>query len=189
MIRILSQIECLLFLVLFLIVIAISIHLFKQLYRKKSIIYEKFAYSRVIFFLTVFVIGTLYVLGYFITCRLVRDEKLKIKTEAKLTISAIKAALESKMSKIDAGVNAISGSPAIINYLDNPSEENWKAINSVLTRYYNAFDAYAIYLIDTSGITIASSNYNTELSFVGKDYSFRNYFQESMAGKKSSCFQ
>jgi PAS domain S-box-containing protein len=188
MIRILSQIECLLFLVLFLIVIAISIHLFKQLYRKKSIIYEKFAYSRVIFFLTVFVIGTLYVLGYFITCRLVRDEKLKIKTEAKLTISAIKAALESKMSKIDAGVNAISGSPAIINYLDNPSEENWKAINSVLTRYYNAFDAYAIYLIDTSGITIASSNYNTELSFVGKDYSFRNYFQESMAGKKSSCF-
>ena len=165
-----------------------SIHFFRQMYPKKSIIYENFAYSRVIFFLTVFVLATLFILGYSITSRLVRDETLKIKADAELTITAIKAALESKMNKIDAGVHTISGSPAIVNYLCDPSEENLERANAVLSRYHNAFDAHAVYLINCSGLTIASSNHNTESSFVGKNYSFRTYFQESMAGKRSSCF-
>jgi len=188
MIQILSQIERLLFPALLIIIVAMSIHFFRQMYPKKSIIYEKFAYSRLICFLMVFVLGTLFILGHFITSRLVRDEALKIKAEAKLTITAIKAALESTMSKIDAGVNAISGSPAIVNYLCDPSEENLERANAVLSRYHNAFDAHAVYLINCSGLTIASSNHNTESSFVGKNYSFRTYFQESMAGKRSSCF-
>ncbi len=188
MIQMLSQIEHFLFPTLLVVIIAMSIHFFKHMYPKKSIIYEKFFCSRVIFFLTVFVLGTLFILGHFVTSRLVRDETLKIKAEAKLTITAIKAALESKMSKIDAGVNAISGSPAIVNYLCDPSEENWKKANAVLIRYHNAFDAHAVYLINSSGITVASSNYNTESSFVGKDYSFRAYFQKAMAGKRNSCF-
>lgn len=188
MIQILSQVEHLLFPALLLIIIVISVIFFRQMYHKKSIIYEKFTYSRVIFFLTIFVIGTLYILGYFITSRLVRDETLKIKAEATLTITAIKAALESKMSKIDAGVNAISGSPAISDYLADPSEKNWKKTIAVLSRYHSAFDAHAVYLINTSGITIASSNYNTKSSFVSNDYSFRTYFQESMVGKRNSYF-
>lgn len=188
MTQILSQIEHLLFPTLLVIIVAMSIHFFRQMYPKKSIIYEKFAYSRLICFLMVFVLGTLFILGHFITSRLVRDEALKIKAEAKLTITAIKAALESTMSKIDAGVNAISGSPIIVNYLCDPSEDAIKSVNAVLNRYHDAFNAHAVYLIDSSGITIASSNYNTESSFVGKDYSFRAYFQESMAGKRSSCF-
>lgn len=188
MIQILSQIERLLFPALLIIIIAMSIHFFRQMYPKKSIIYENFAYSRVIFFLTVFVLATLFILGYSITSRLVRDETLKIKADAELTITAIKAALESKMNKIDAGVHTISGSPAIVNYLCDPSEENLERANAVLSRYHNAFDAHAVYLINCSGLTIASSNHNTESSFVGKNYSFRTYFQESMAGKRSSCF-
>jgi PAS domain S-box-containing protein len=188
MIQLLSLFERFLFPALFLIIIMMFIHFFRQLNHEKSIINEKFAYSRVILFLMFFVIGALYVLGYFITGRLVRGETQKMKAEANLTITAVKAALESKMSKIDAGVSAISGSPAITDYLDNPSEENWKKTNAVLSRYHNAFDANAVYLINTSGITIASSNHNTDLSFVGNDYSFRTYFQESMAGRKNSYF-
>ena len=189
MIQILSQIERLLFPALLIIIIAMSIHFFRQMYPKKSIIYENFAYSRVIFFLTVFVLATLFILGYSITSRLVRDETLKIKADAELTITAIKAALESKMNKIDAGVHTISGSPAIVNYLCDPSEENLERANAVLSRYHNAFDAHAVYLINCSGLTIASSNHNTESSFVGKNYSFRTYFQESMAGKEAVVLQ
>lgn len=188
MIQILPQLEQILFPVLFLLIIAMSVLFYRQLYHKKSIIHEKFSYARIVFFLMIFSVGTLYIAGYFVTSRLVRDEILRIKSEAKFTVSAIKTTIESKISKIDAGITAISGSPAVINYLRNPSDTNLMKINSVLDRYQNAFDAYAVYLIDTAGFTLASSNRNTELSFVGNNYSFRSYFSNSLAGVKNSCF-
>ncbi len=188
MIQILSQIEHLLFPALLLIIVFISVRLYRQMYPKKSIVHDNFTYARALFFLTTLVITVLYILGYCITNRLVKNEKQKIKAEANLSVSVIKAAIESKMNKIDAGVSAISGSPAVVEYLRNPTEINKERIISVLNRYQNAFDAYAVYLINYDGITVASSNYNTELSFVGKDYSFRTYFNESIAGRNTSCF-
>jgi two-component system C4-dicarboxylate transport sensor histidine kinase DctB len=41
----------------------------------------------------------------------------------------------------------------------------------------------ATYLMDDTGLTIASSNAGLPESFVGKNYSFRPYFQEAMQGK------
>lgn len=38
-----------------------------------------------------------------------------------------------------------------------------------------------VYLMDTSGLTIAANNYLQEDSFVGSNYSFRPYFSEAMA--------
>ncbi len=38
-----------------------------------------------------------------------------------------------------------------------------------------------VYLMDTSGLTIAANNYLQEDSFVGSNYAFRPYFSEAMA--------
>lgn len=40
--------------------------------------------------------------------------------------------------------------------------------------------AAAIYLMDTSGTTLAASNWRLATSFVGSDYSFRPYFRDAM---------
>jgi two-component system C4-dicarboxylate transport sensor histidine kinase DctB len=41
----------------------------------------------------------------------------------------------------------------------------------------------AIYVMDRHGLTLASSNWNQSLSFVGKNFAFRPYFQEALTGK------
>ncbi|WP_372660260.1 ATP-binding protein [Hydrogenophaga sp.] len=44
-------------------------------------------------------------------------------------------------------------------------------------------DVAAIYLIDTGGKTLAASNWATPSSFVGRNYRFRPYFRDAMAGQ------
>ncbi len=41
----------------------------------------------------------------------------------------------------------------------------------------------AIYVLDTHGLTLASSNWNTPVSFVGANLAFRPYFRDAMRGK------
>lgn len=45
-----------------------------------------------------------------------------------------------------------------------------------------------IYLIDADGTTVAASNAETAISFVGQNFSFRPYFQDAMAGETGRLF-
>lgn len=54
--------------------------------------------------------------------------------------------------------------------------------NSELDRYCSTFDLSVCYLMNLTGVTIASSNRNSPDSFLGKDYSFRPYFKAAAAG-------
>ena len=81
---------------------------------------------------------------------------------------------------------AFSRSPEVIANLSvDISKINFEAINERLDRYKSALEADVCYLMDETGMTIASSNRNSPKSFVGKDYSFRPYFQEAMKGAHS----
>jgi two-component system C4-dicarboxylate transport sensor histidine kinase DctB len=48
--------------------------------------------------------------------------------------------------------------------------------------------AEAIYVMDVQGMTIAASNFAKTPTFLGKNYGFRQYFQEAMQGKRASLF-
>lgn len=48
--------------------------------------------------------------------------------------------------------------------------------------------AEAIYVMDVQGLTIAASNFAKVPTFLGKNYGFRQYFQEAMQGKRASLF-
>lgn len=56
------------------------------------------------------------------------------------------------------------------------------ALNRRLEGFSERAGLDAIYLMDSSGVTIAASNHATETSFVGQNYAFRPYFQEALAG-------
>ncbi|MBF0560566.1 MAG: response regulator [Alphaproteobacteria bacterium] len=58
--------------------------------------------------------------------------------------------------------------------------------NMVLDNYCGTLGAAVCYLLDRTGTTIASSNRKTTTSFVGKNYAFRPYFKEALAGKAST---
>jgi len=48
--------------------------------------------------------------------------------------------------------------------------------------------AEAIYVMDAQGLTIAASNFANTPTFLGKNYGFRQYFQEAMQGRRASLF-
>lgn len=55
-------------------------------------------------------------------------------------------------------------------------------INRYLERFNEISGASDTYVMDRSGLTLAASNWNTALPFVGKRFAFRPYFQEAMKG-------
>ncbi len=60
------------------------------------------------------------------------------------------------------------------------------AANALLDHFQTTLDADVCYLMDGQGATIASSNRNAPDSFVGKNFSFRPYFQEAMANRPAT---
>ena len=76
-------------------------------------------------------------------------------------------------------IKTLASSPYLINRNDL---QNLSLINSTLDRYSDIIPDSICYLLDAKGVTIASSNRNTPLSFVGKDYSIRPYFREAITG-------
>lgn len=55
--------------------------------------------------------------------------------------------------------------------------------NDYLEKLNQIARAEVIYLLNPDGVTIASSNWNTDKSFVGHNYGFRPYFQDAIAGR------
>jgi PAS domain S-box-containing protein len=55
-------------------------------------------------------------------------------------------------------------------------------VNEKIDRYQNALEVDVCYLMDATGLTVASSNRDSAKSFVGKNYAFRPYFQEALKG-------
>ncbi len=54
--------------------------------------------------------------------------------------------------------------------------------NAILDHFRDDIKVDVCYLMDYSGNTIASSNRDTPVSFVGKNYGFRPYFKQAMQG-------
>jgi two-component system C4-dicarboxylate transport sensor histidine kinase DctB len=59
-----------------------------------------------------------------------------------------------------------------------PSSE----LNKLLQKIQQQAKVSAIYVMDTQGLTLASSNWDTEQSYVGKNFGFRPYFKDALAG-------
>lgn len=60
--------------------------------------------------------------------------------------------------------------------------------NEEMQRMATIVGSSDVYLMDTSGLTIAANNYLQEDSFVGSNYSFRPYFSDAMASGDSVIY-
>ena len=82
-------------------------------------------------------------------------------------------------------VDVLSRLDAIRSALKAPTKDMLESANTILDRFQQGGKVNVCYLMDQTGQTIASSNRFAEDSFVGKNYSFRPYFQEAMAGRST----
>ncbi len=60
--------------------------------------------------------------------------------------------------------------------------------NQILTSIKEIADIDEVYILDNTGTAIASSNWQDALSFVGKNYSFRSYFQKALLGQTARFY-
>lgn len=79
----------------------------------------------------------------------------------------------------------VAQDPAVVRAL---SEGDVAGLNQRLEDFARRANAEAIYVMDSNGWTIAASNYRNEINFLGKNYGFRPYFRDAMAGKKGEFF-
>lgn len=83
----------------------------------------------------------------------------------------------------------VSNHPTIIDGLLHKNEaQHIRQTNLLLEHLNDGAGTDAIYVLDTTGLTIAASNWNKKQSFVGKNYAFRPYFQDAMQGKSSRFY-
>ncbi|QQZ28706.1 sensor histidine kinase [Thiothrix subterranea] len=64
-----------------------------------------------------------------------------------------------------------------------PDPERLAAFNRTLETANRIARTADIYLMRADGMTIAASNWNTQASFIGKNFAFRQYFQQAMQGQ------
>ena len=79
--------------------------------------------------------------------------------------------------------------PGLRVALDKPQDAAAQATtNQLLSRIRQQTGADVIFLMDTKGDTLASSNWDQANSFVGGNFAFRPYFQEALAGRLGRFF-
>ncbi|RVU36140.1 sensor histidine kinase [Hwanghaeella grinnelliae] len=61
-------------------------------------------------------------------------------------------------------------------------------LNARLASFASEADLDAIYLMDRTGLTVAASNYDRDLTFLNQNYGFRPYFRAALAGERGQFF-
>ncbi|WJG10343.1 ATP-binding protein [Aliiglaciecola sp. LCG003] len=134
------------------------------------------------------------VLGIWILCVglvaiiAVQEGKSYLESKSNRMLTEVSARLEIELDKYRTLPKVLTLHPVIETALLKTTPEIDQDANLLLARYNNSLSSEAVYLIDATGVTIASSNWDQANSFVGSDYHFRPYFQQAMMGNEGSYF-
>jgi len=79
--------------------------------------------------------------------------------------------------------------PAVVAMLNYPEDGVLiDIVNQKLDAWTTMSGASDTYVLDPDGVAVAASNWADEVSFVGKDYSYRPYFRQAMEGRLGRFF-
>ncbi len=71
---------------------------------------------------------------------------------------------------------------------DQHNSRRLAEVNRYLEEVSSKTSSAAVYLLNTDGLTLASSNWRSEKSYVGQNYGFRPYFQAALRGEAGRYF-
>jgi len=107
--------------------------------------------------------------------------ELRISTAQRLEFYRL--SLEATLNRNESLPNLIALNEKLASLLVRHEESERKVVNDFLLKVKKETEIAATYLMDDTGLTIASSNAGQQGSFVGNNYSYRPYFQEAMRGE------
>ena len=144
------------------------------------------SYKVAIFYLILLFIVV--VAGWFTTRYLGDKARQEILQFNETTILIHSCHFTDELEHTEREVRVLSGSPLIAPALISRKDEDIANANSTLDRYNSNLGSSVSYLLDSNGMTIASSNRNDPNSFIGKSYHFRPYFIQAMKGSPGRYF-
>ncbi len=115
-----------------------------------------------------------------------RVVQANIRTTAHERALLYKSTLNNAINRLRYLPLVISQHPAISGLLE--TQQGLEKARDYLSSINTASNAAVIYVLDTTGKTIASSNWRKTESFEGKNYGFRPYFQDALAGREGRFF-
>jgi len=96
-------------------------------------------------------------------------------------LETFSAALFSPMDKYDYLPEITANHPLVTDTLTHPDDpQHIAALNRYLEELNRTAKSEAIYVINAKGLTLASSNWHDQVTFIGQNYYFRPYFQDAM---------
>jgi len=97
--------------------------------------------------------------------------------------------LDSRLSRFRFLPQLVAKNTLLSELLRTPdSLSNVQAVNRFMEEVNHITGASDTYLMTTTGLTISASNWREELTFVGKNFSFRPYFELAMEGREGHYF-
>jgi diguanylate cyclase (GGDEF)-like protein len=106
------------------------------------------------------------------------DTEVRMTAEASAIASRIANALRENLKT----ARTLAGLPAVVDPLEAPSTERIRAAEALLAHFQQNLEVSVCYLMNAEGLTLAASNSQDPISFVGQNYAFRPYFQQAMRG-------
>jgi two-component system C4-dicarboxylate transport sensor histidine kinase DctB len=110
-------------------------------------------------------------------------------TQAHTTLRLAVSALEGHLKRYEALPALIADQEDIEELIQSPHDEQLKArTNAYLKEINGLLTSSDIYVMTLDGETIAASNHDEPLSFVGENFSYRPYFQDAASGNQSRFY-
>ena len=107
-------------------------------------------------------------------------EKEHIQSEMDKSVHSLTLLINQRIIIASKSSGILSAAPVMADFLKNSSPEKAKQLKQFLKRFSSSTPGSVCYLMDSLGSVVASSE--LESQFSGKNFSFRNYFQQPMSG-------
>jgi PAS domain S-box-containing protein len=106
--------------------------------------------------------------------------------QSEIRVEMLRINLSTMISANIRPAQVLAGMPGIVEALRDPSPSRIANANNHLDHFRDNLQVDVCYLMDTEGLTIASSNRQAADSFVGHNFGFRPYFQKALQGEPTS---
>lgn len=133
-----------------------------------------------------FLLTLIVILGMVVTVKLshwygLQKSYRELQQQSLLHLNNLTHYIERILGRYEQVPEVIARHPLLSQVLLNPADKvKTQQLNVLLADLTGITQSSDIFLINTSGTTVAASNWNLEISFIGSDFSFRPYFLQAV---------
>ncbi|MBF0134633.1 MAG: response regulator [Magnetococcales bacterium] len=126
--------------------------------------------------------------GWTLTNTLGNLHKTDRSRELQTSLESLVNYLNREIYAVNGGVIALAGITSSLFTGKTLSSDQLKSANLAVDRIADTVKGGVAYLMDNDGLAVTASNRETVNSFAGKNYKFRPYFQQALAGNNGNYF-